>query len=145
LHLVSQKLGSVWTISDAKHPVFLIRFGAEASSRYGFGSTKIMRTIFFGIFLKQVPYACITIFKKPSHYLLSVLLFQRHFSLSEFLLYSVLYENVLSKCPVYQCCGSGRFLTGSGSDFWKRPDPHLTKFLAKFLQNYFVGRKYSML
>jgi hypothetical protein len=22
-----------------------------------------------------------------------------------------------------QCCGSGRFLTGSGSDFRKRPDP----------------------
>jgi hypothetical protein len=22
-----------------------------------------------------------------------------------------------------QCCGSGRFLTGSGSDFWQRPDP----------------------
>jgi hypothetical protein len=33
-----------------------------------------------------------------------------------------------------QCCGIGRFLTGTGSDFWKRPDPDpdLNKFSGKF-------------
>jgi hypothetical protein len=38
---------------------------------------------------------------------------------------------------VKQCCGSGRFLTGSGSDFRKRPDPvpdpDLNESSAKFL------------
>jgi hypothetical protein len=41
-----------------------------------------------------------------------------------------------------QCCGSGRFLTGSGSDFQKRPDsnpdPDLNKFSAKFLLTNFL-------
>jgi hypothetical protein len=48
-----------------------------------------------------------------------------------------------------QCCGSGRFLTGSGSEFGKRPDqdsepypvsdpdPDLNKFSAKFLLGIF--------
>jgi hypothetical protein len=38
-----------------------------------------------------------------------------------------------------QCCGSGRFLTGSGSDFRKRsdPDPDPNKFSANFLSEFF--------
>jgi hypothetical protein len=40
-----------------------------------------------------------------------------------------------------QCCGSGRFLTGPGSDFGKLPDPDpdLNKSLAKFLPEIFFG------
>jgi hypothetical protein len=41
-----------------------------------------------------------------------------------------------------QCCGSGRFLTGSGDDFSKHlvpdPDPDLNKFSATFLLEIFV-------
>jgi hypothetical protein len=37
-------------------------------------------------------------------------------------MFPVLSEDDL-KVPLTQCCGSGRFLTGSGSDFQKRPDP----------------------
>jgi hypothetical protein len=41
-----------------------------------------------------------------------------------------------------QCCGSGRFLTGSGSDFRKRldpdPDPDHNKFSANFFQKMFL-------
>jgi hypothetical protein len=57
-----------------------------------------------------------------------------------------------SKIRAYyrQCCGSGRFLTGSesGSHFRKRPDqdlvldpdPDLNKFSGKFrLENFFGG------
>jgi hypothetical protein len=43
--------------------------------------------------------------------------------------------------PVIQCCGSRRFLTGSGSDFRKRPDPDpdLNKFsLNLFLEIFLV-------
>jgi hypothetical protein len=37
-----------------------------------------------------------------------------------------------------QCCGSGRFLTGSGSDFRKRPDPVPDPDPNKFLANFFL-------
>jgi hypothetical protein len=39
----------------------------------------------------------------------------------------------------HQCCGSGRFLTGSGSDFRKRPDPDPdpNKFSANFFLKFF--------
>jgi hypothetical protein len=45
-----------------------------------------------------------------------------------------------------QCCGSGRFLTGSGSDFRKRsdpdpvpdPDPEPNKFSANFFLKFFL-------
>jgi hypothetical protein len=52
-----------------------------------------------------------------------------------------------------QCCGSRRFLTGSGSDYSKRPDPvpypdpDLNKFLANFFVEIFLmkicSRKYT--
>jgi hypothetical protein len=38
-----------------------------------------------------------------------------------------------------QFCGSRRFLTGSGSDFWERPDPDLNVFSAKFLMEMFLA------
>jgi hypothetical protein len=40
-----------------------------------------------------------------------------------------------------QCCGSKRFLTGSGSDIRKRPDPdpHFNKFSVKFLLETFLA------
>jgi hypothetical protein len=39
------------------------------------------------------------------------------------------------------CSGSGRFLTGSGLDFRKHPDPYpdLVKFMAKFLLKTFFA------
>jgi hypothetical protein len=41
----------------------------------------------------------------------------------------------------HQCCWSERVLTGS--DFWKRPDPNLHKFLSKFLLDFFVADIFS--
>jgi hypothetical protein len=44
-----------------------------------------------------------------------------------------------------QCCGSGRILTGSGSDFRKRldPDPDHNKFSANFFLKFFLW-KYAL-
>jgi hypothetical protein len=48
------------------------------------------------------------------------------------------------KCYL-QGCGSGRFLTGYGSDFRKRPDPesYLKNFRSSFFWNFFC-RKYAL-
>jgi hypothetical protein len=50
-------------------------------------------------------------------------------------------------CHTYlQCCGYGRFLIGSVSDFWKRPnpvldpDPDLNKFSNNFLHEIFMAK-----
>jgi hypothetical protein len=54
------------------------------------------------------------------------------------------HQSRLSKyCSVsffYQCCGSGRFFTGSGSDFRKCPDPvpDPNKFLVNFFLKFFL-------
>jgi hypothetical protein len=41
-----------------------------------------------------------------------------------FLYYFTLFDQL---CTYTQCCGSGLFLTGSGSDLRKRPDPDPNK------------------
>jgi hypothetical protein len=49
-------------------------------------------------------------------------------------LFQIVFELRLLHCTKNQCCRSGRFLTGSGSDFIKRsyPDPDIKKFAANF-------------
>jgi hypothetical protein len=60
--------------------------------------------------------------------------------------HNISYSNVPALYVVSQCCGSGWFLTGSGSNFWKLadpdPDPGLNKLSAKFLMEIF-WRKYA--
>jgi hypothetical protein len=59
---------------------------------------------------------------------------------------TIFLKHYIVRVCIRQCCGSGRFLTGSGSDFRKRPDPDPdpNNFLDKFLQKIFFWRKYAL-
>jgi hypothetical protein len=46
--------------------------------------------------------------------------------------------NIFSNKPFLPCCGSGRFFTEFGSDFWKRPYPDKDYDLNKFSAKYFL-------